>query len=49
MEAEWPKLIKEPQKENDEEAEAKVTEREHRGEAGEGIIEASDATRAEGI
>jgi hypothetical protein len=45
--AERPKLVNEPLKEEVEDAEAKVTERGTRGEAGEGVMEASEAMRGE--
>jgi hypothetical protein len=47
MVAEWPKLLKEPQKEAVGEADAKVMERKVRGETGDGNMEASEATREE--
>ena len=47
MVAERPKLLREPQKEAVGEADANVTERKVRGEAGDGDMEASEATREE--
>ena len=45
MVAERPKLASEPQKEEEGEVAAKVTEQKARGETGEGSIDASEATR----
>ena len=45
--AERPKFVNEPVNVEVEEAEANVTERGARGEAGEGVMEASEATREE--
>lgn len=47
IEAERPKFVKEPRKEAVHEADANVTEREARGEAGDGVMDASEATKGE--